>query len=133
MPAQQPHSPLHRRLISGAALLWLLLALVWVPSLGRWHQVAHAQPLAQAHAGHGAAMSPAVATSAFLPPVLANHSLADCLLLDQLALADAAPSAPPAMAPTAPAVVPAPLPAPGVAQRHVALFQARGPPPQARG
>ena len=40
MPAQQPHSPLHRRLISGAALLWLLLALVWVPSMGRWHQVA---------------------------------------------------------------------------------------------
>lgn len=132
MPAQQPHSPLHRRLISGAALLWLLLALVWVPSMGRWHQVAHAQPLAQAHAGH-AAVAPAVATSAFLPPVLADHSLADCLLLDQLALADAAPSAPPAMAPTAPAVAPAPLPAPGVAQRHVALFHARGPPPQARG
>lgn len=133
MPAQQPHSPLHRRLISGAALLWLLLALVWVPSMGRWHQVAHAQPLAQAHAGHGAAMAPAVAISAFLPPLLADHSLADCLLLDQLALADAAPSAPPAMAPTAPAVAPAPLPAPGVAQRHVALFHARGPPPQARG
>jgi hypothetical protein len=133
MPAQQPHRPLHRRLISGATLLWLLLALVWVPSMGRWHQVAHAQPLAQAHAGHGAAMAPAVATSAFLPPVLADHSLADCLLLDQLALADAAPSAPPAMAPTAPAVAPAPLPAPGVAQRHVALFHARGPPPQARG
>jgi hypothetical protein len=124
---------LHRRLISGATLLWLLLALVWVPSMGRWHQVAHAQPLAQAHAGHGAAMAPAVATSAFLPPLLADHSLADCLLLDQLALADAAPSAPPAMAPTAPAVAPAPLPAPGVAQRHVALFHARGPPPQARG
>lgn len=133
MPAQQPHSPLHRRLISGAALLWLLLALVWVPSLGRWHQVAHAQPLAQVHAGHGAAVAPAVATSAFLPPLLANHSLADCLLLDQLALADAAPSGPPAMAPTAPAVAPAPLPASGVAQRHVALFHARGPPPQARG
>jgi len=122
MPAQQPHSPLHRRLISGAALLWLLLALVWVPSLGRWHQVAHAQPLAQVHAGHGAAVAPAVATSAFLPPLLANHSLAD-----------AAPSAPPAMAPTVSAVAPAPLPAPGVAQRHVALFHARGPPPQARG
>ena len=133
MPAQQPHSPLHRRLISGAALLWLLLALVWVPSLGRWHQVAHAQPLAQVHAGHGAAVAPAAATSAFLPPLRANHSLADRLLLDQLALADAAPSAPPAMAPTAPAVAPAPLPTPGVAQRHVALFHARGPPPQARG
>ena len=133
MPAQQPHSPLHRRLISGAALLWLLLALVWVPSLGRWHQVVHALPLAQVHAGHGAAVAPAVATSAFLPPLLANHSLADCLLLDQLALADAAPSAPPAMAPTVSAVAPAPLPAPGVAQRHVALFHARGPPPQARG
>ena len=133
MPAQQPHSPLHRRLISGAALLWLLLALVWVPSLGRWHQVVHALPLAQVHAGNGAAVAPAAATSVFLPPLLANHSLADCLLLDQLALADAAPSAPPAMAPTAPAVAPAPLSAPGVAQRHVALFHARGPPPQARG
>ncbi|MGB3450301.1 MAG: hypothetical protein WBA58_07365 [Giesbergeria sp.] len=133
MSAQQPHSPLHRRLAHGAALLWLLLALVWVPSLGRWHQVAHAHSLAQVHAGHGVAVAPAVATSAFLPPVLADHSLADCLLLDQLSLADAAPSAPPAMAPTAPAVAPAPLPTPGVAQRHVALFHARGPPPQARG
>ena len=133
MPAQQPHSPLHRRLISGAALLWLLLALVWVPSMGRWHQVAHALPLAQVHAGHGAAVAPAVATSAFLPPLLADHGLADCLLLDQLALADAAPSASPVLLPPAPVVAPAPLPARGVAQRHVALFQARGPPPQARG
>ncbi|MGP1692540.1 MAG: hypothetical protein ACTS6O_08545, partial [Giesbergeria sp.] len=119
----------------GAALLWLLLALVWVPSLGRLHQVAHALPLAQVHAGHGAAVDSAVATtaSAFLPPLLAHHSLADCLLLDQLALADAAPSAPPALLPPAPVMAPAPLPARGIAQRHVVLFQARGPPPQARG
>lgn len=114
-------------------MLWLLLALVWVPSLGHLHQVAHALPLAHAQAGERATGVQVRAAGAFLPPLLAQHSLADCLLLDQLALAAAMLFAPPVLLPPAPVVAPAPLPERGIAQRHVALFQARGPPPQARG
>jgi len=125
------------RRLHSAALLWLVLALAWVPSLGRLHQVAHALPLAGVHAGHAADLAhgdaPAPGASALLPPLLADHSLVDCLLLDQLALADAALGAPQALPPALPAALPAPWQATGTAPRHVALFHARGPPPRVLG
>lgn len=119
------------RRLHSAALLWLVLALAWVPSLGRLHQVAHALPLAGVHAGHAAEL--VSGASALLPPLLADHSLVDCLLLDQLALADAALGAPQALPPPLPAALPAPWQARGTAPRHVALFHARGPPPRVLG
>lgn len=114
-----------------AALVWLVLALAWVPTIGRLHQIAHAQPLAQIHAGHGA---PSVVehASAHAPGLLggflSSHSLVDCLLLDQLALGDTLHSAAPALLPSLPALAPVATHAERVQARHVALFQARGPP-----
>ena len=121
-----------------ATVLWLALALVWVPSLGRMHQVAHALPLAGVHAGHGhdeghAHDSTAHGASTFLPPLLAQHAPVDCLLLDQLALADAALGAPQALPPPLPVALPALWHTTGTAPRHMALFRARGPPLRALG
>ena len=122
--------------------MWLLLALVVVPSLGRLHQVMHA-PALQAHAPSPAAGSAgAPATTAahsgasshrphaqgLLDLLLAHHAPVDCLLLDQLALGDALHSAPTALAAPTPAQAPLVHPAATAAARHVALFQARGPP-----
>lgn len=132
-----PHT-LAQRLLHGPAMLWLVLALVWVPSLGRLHQVAHAVPLAGVHVDHvhdeahhhdGTAHG----ASALLPPLLAEHSLADCLLLDQLALADAALGTAQALPTLLPAALSAPWHATGTAPRHVVLFHARGPPPEVQG
>lgn len=130
---QPPRRTLHPilRLRQGAALLWLLLALAWAPTLGRMHQAVHGGQGAHAHAEH--AVAPAGGASQFLLPLLADHTPVDCLLLDQLALADAALGAPQALPPTAPAVVPALWCATGTAPRHVALFHARGPPPRVLG
>lgn len=124
-----------------AALVWLLLALVVVPSLGRLHQVMHA-PALQAHAlspaaaGAGAPITAAhtgesshtAHAQGLLDLLLAHHAPVDCLLLDQLALGDALHSAPTALAAPAPAQAPLVHPAATAAARHVALFQARGPP-----
>lgn len=120
-----------RAWVAHAALVWLVLALAWVPTLGRLHQVAHAQPLAQFHAGHG---TPAVVehASAHAPDLLggflASHSRVDCLLLDQLALGDALHGTAPVLLPRSPALAPVAVHAERVLARHVALFQARGPP-----
>ena len=87
--------------------MWLLLALVVVPSLGRLHQVMHA-PALQAHAlspaaaGAGAPITAAhtgesshtAHAQGLLDLLLAHHAPVDCLLLDQLALGDALHSAP---------------------------------------
>ena len=112
------------------ALVWLVLALAWVPTVGRLHQIAHAQPLAQIHAGHGAAGHTAASHSADLAGgFLSSHSLVDCLLLDQLALGDALHSTVAVLLPSLPAAAPQATHARRVPARHVALFQARGPPP----
>lgn len=150
------------------ALVWLLLALVVAPTLGRLHEVTHGTTLDRVHAGqvllaqqqaHATATAPALtlaqaldkaqgdtfstraladasalpaggtaSTLGLLDRLAGQHSAADCLLLDQLALGDALYSIP--------LVVPAPVlaqapPAPPVDRvgvLHVALFQARGPP-----
>lgn len=124
------------RLSARAALVWLVLALAWAPTLGRWHQVAHAEPLGQmqtgqtghaGHAPHGAAQQHGHVGGA-AGTFLAHHAPADCLLLDQLALGSALHTiavAVPAVAPVQAAPLP---PADRVGARHVALFQARGPP-----
>ncbi|NUN62954.1 MAG: hypothetical protein HUU13_18190, partial [Burkholderiaceae bacterium] len=51
---QPRHRPLHPilRPRQGAALLWLLLALVWAPTLGRLHQSVHGGQGAHPHAAH---------------------------------------------------------------------------------
>lgn len=119
-----------------AALVWLVLALAWVPTLGRLHQIAHAQPLVQIHAGHGASAAAdhaAAHATGGLGGLLSTHSLVDCLLLDQLALGDALWGAALALLPRLPALAPVVVQARGLQARHVALFQARGPPPAQRG
>lgn len=139
---------LRQQLPAQAALAWLLLALVVVPTLGRLHQVEHAGALEQMRAGHAvqadahhrlAAASPAAdedaATSTeadhthgLLPRILVPHAAVDCLLLDQLALGDALHSAPQALPTLVPAQAPPVQHAGRSAAAHVALFQARGPP-----
>lgn len=114
-----------------AALVWLVLALAWVPTIGRLHQIAHAQPLAQIHAGHGAPAAVEHASAhapGLLGGFLSSHSLVDCLLLDQLALGDALHGTAPVLLPPSPAFAPVAVHAERVQARHVALFQARGPP-----
>jgi len=150
-----------RQLWAQAALAWLLLALVVVPTLGRLHQVLHA-PALQVHAlspsaalagagdnqsqshnvvGPEAAGRPTARADDpaaghnhpahahnLLDVLLAHHAPVDCLLLDQLALGDALNSAPAALATPVPAQAPLVHPAATAAARHIALFQARGPP-----
>ena len=148
-----------RQLWAQAALVWLLLALVVVPTVGRLHQVIHA-PALQVHAlspsagfadpgdshsqniaGPAAAGTPTAQADDpaaghnhpahahnLLDVLLAHHAPVDCLLLDQLALGDALHSAPAALATPVPAQAPLVHPAATAAARHVALFQARGPP-----
>ena len=143
---------LRQQLPAQAALAWLLLALVVVPTLGRLHQVEHAEALEQMRAGHAvqaaqqadahhrlaaaslaadeeaAPSTEADHTHGLLSLLLVPHAAVDCLLLDQLALGDALHSAPSAL----PTLVPAQAPPIQHAGRstapHVALFQARGPP-----
>lgn len=140
-----------------AALVWLLLALVVAPTLGRLHQVTHGSTLDRVHAGQLllALQAPTQAQGLGLPmparpPTLAaapaqpagaapaspglfdllagHHSAADCLLLDQLALGDALVSIPMVVpAPVLAQAPPAP-PADRVGVRHITLFHARGPP-----
>lgn len=135
-----------------AALAWLLLALVVAPTVGRLHQVEHAEALGQMRAGHAATQAHRAATfiaqgeegdhgaaepghahrlgghSGLLSLLLASHAPADCLLLDQLALGEVlhcVPHAPPA---PVPAQAPRATHTGRAAAPHIALFQARGPP-----
>lgn len=147
---------LRQQLPAQAALAWLLLALVVVPTLGRLHQVEHAGALEQMRAGHAvqaaqqadahhrlsaASLAEDEASAAsseadhahngsagLLSLLLAPHAPVDCLLLDQLALGDSLHSAPPALATLVPAQAPPVQHARCFAAPHVALFQARGPP-----
>jgi hypothetical protein len=65
----------------------------------------------------------------WLLELLPGHAPLDCLLLDQLALGDILHSAPVELPPAVPTqALPTP-PAGRTAAAHVALFQARGPPP----
>lgn len=118
------------------ALVWLVLALAWVPTVGRLHQIAHAQPLAQIHAGHGALVAAehaaANGVAGDTSGLLSSHSLVDCLLLDQLALGDALHSASVVLLLPSPAPAPVASHAHGVQARQAALFQARAPPPALR-
>ncbi|SEA58173.1 hypothetical protein [Acidovorax soli] len=127
-----------QQLSARAALVWLLLALVIAPTVGRLHEVAHggrsntvhAGPAPQAAAHHGgvAGAHAADTGTGLLQALWGDHAAPDCLLLDQLALGDALHSAPMAL----PAVVPVQArlayhPEP-VLLRWFTPFQARGPP-----
>ena len=118
-----------------AAVWGLLLALVLAPALGRWHQVLHATPASavvalpdDGGARVAAHATPAAHAPSLLAALFSGHAPIDCLLLDQLALGTALPCSAPVLPAAAPAVAPS-APAPERwAVRHVALFQARGPP-----
>lgn len=133
-----------------AALAWLLLALVLVPTVGQLHKVLHFAPYAgQAHAAAALHLREADAPSRIagtaageggtaalceedfaqaLRRLLPQHTTADCQLLDQLALGQALhavalvlPAALPPGAPAAPRHL-------GRMPRHAAAFHARAPP-----
>jgi hypothetical protein len=70
--ATTTHSQRQRHLWTQAALVWLLLALVVVPTLGRLHQVLHAKALPGAPTAQ--AMAPAVQAAQGLA-LLAGHAL----------------------------------------------------------
>ena len=150
LPSPRPHQRActATRLRAGARawqMFWLaclLLALVFVPTLGRVHQALHsgdhrAVPIyGLAHTGHAAdAAHPharvqvAPAGAALIEPLLpAHNSGLDCLLLDQLALADGLLASAPGL-PAFSSAHHAPM---GLVQHgwvlHRALFQARAPP-----
>ena len=150
LPLPRPHQRActATRLCAGARawqVVWLaclLLALAWVPTLGRVHQVLHsgdhrAMPIhGLAHAGHAAdsahphaSAQAAPAAAALIAALLPAHiSGLDCLLLDQLALADGL-LAPALGLPATPCTHHAPM---GLLQHgwvlHRALFQVRAPP-----
>ena len=150
LPSPRPHQRActATRLRAGARawqMFWLaclLLALALVPTLGRVHQALHSGDHRAAlihgfvHAGHTAdAAHPhanaqaAPAAAALIESLLpAHNSGLDCLLLDQLALADGLLAPAPGL-PVAPSTHHAPV---GLVQHgwvlHRALFQARAPP-----
>lgn len=120
------------------ALWWLALALVLAPTLGRMHQVVHAQALAggvgyvsaHAHVHADGAHAPAGAMDT-AHALFNGHAGADCQVLDQQLLG----GAPLVQALALPAALPAATPqarhhAAGGA-RWLASFQARGPPARA--
>ena len=121
-----------RRWAAHAALGLLVLALVLVPAIGRLHQIAHATALDRVHAGHALAGAEQPARDAqdaqALQQVLGSHTPADCLVLDQLALGDAAHATPLALPPVAAPAQTPPGPAGQAGATHEALFYARGPP-----
>ena len=150
LPSPRPHqracTATRLRTVARAwRMFWLaclLLALAWVPTLGRVHQALHsgdhrAVPIqGLAHTGHaGDAAHPharaqvAPAAAALIESLLPAHTSGlDCLLLDQLALADGLLASAPGL-PVAPSIHHAPV---GLVQHgwvlHRALFQARAPP-----
>lgn len=132
-----------QRLRAHMALVWLLLALLWAPTLGRLHQVSHAPGLSHGTvAASGAAAVGTAGVFARSPSHAhgwldalwahpAQGAAVDCLLLDQLALGDSAHNAAPAL-PAASLLQPlATHRAQRPAAQPLALFQARGPPDQA--
>ena len=147
LPLPRPHQRVCTAVRPGAGarawqvawLVCLLLALAWVPTLGRVHQalhsgdhrtvpiqgLAHTGDAAHPHARAQAAPAAAALIESLLP---AHTSGLDCLQLDQLALADGLL----ASAPGLPAFSSAPHAPMGLVQHgwvlHQALFQARAPP-----
>ena len=150
LPSPRPHQRActATRLRAGSRawhVVWLaclLLALALVPTLGRVHQALHsgdhrAVPIhGLAHAGHAADSAhphaiaqAAPAAAALIESLLPAHTSGlDCLLLDQLALADGLLASAPGL-PAVPGTHHVPM---GLAQHgwvlHRALFQARAPP-----
>ena len=150
LPSPRPHqracTATRLRAVARAwRMFWLaclLLALALVPTLGRVHQALHSSDLRAmpihglAHAGHAAdsahphaSAQAAPAAAALIAALLPAHiSGLDCLLLDQLALADGLLASAPGL-PAVPSTHHAPV---GLVQHgwllHRALFQARAPP-----
>lgn len=113
-------TPLLRRRL---ALVWLLLALVLAPTLGRMHQVLHVPGSAapQVHAHGGQAFDT-------LHALFAGHGNADCQVLDQQTLVGAASGQAPALVQEQPQLPPAATPAAAPGTGGSAPFHARAPP-----
>jgi hypothetical protein len=118
---------------------WLLLALLWAPSLGLLHRHVHVHAAPHAaeaahHAGHaqapgGAPGQPAAALHGWIASLFAGHGqAADCLLYDQCNVGDALVGAPLAL-PAAPPFFVLQRAAGEALARWAALYDARGPPP----
>lgn len=119
------------RRLAFATLRALLLALVLAPTLGQVHRALHGpgQFSHSAHNTHHSANHSVDAAAFSLAALFSPHQASDCLWLDQLTLADAAPSAPSALAHSAPeAQFWADTPLAPHWQRRQAAFQARAPP-----
>ena len=118
------------RTLASATLRALLLALVLAPTLGQVHRALHG-PGQLPHIFNSAhsANNSTDAAARSLHALFSAHQASDCLWLDQLTLADAAPSAPSALAHSAPeAQFWADTPLAPHWQRRQAAFQARAPP-----
>ncbi|MCW8163905.1 hypothetical protein [Verminephrobacter aporrectodeae] len=125
LPHHDPLRPAARRAaLARIALLWLLLALVAVPTLGHLHRVVHADAPHRVHADHAD-------THGLLERLLGNHdSPLDCLSFDQLALGDGPlhSGVPVALPTLAAAQAPVATAAERPAAQRVVPFQARAPP-----
>lgn len=107
---------------------WLLLALLWAPTLGQLHRVVHV--LQAGHAPVRADEAHAGDREGLLDALLGDHETESrCRLFDQSAGTDALAAVPFVALPAVPLFV-AILCSPGVlAARRIALCEARGPPP----
>lgn len=91
------HPPTVSAALRGVAAWVLVLAVVWAQSLGQWHRVLHAPGLARIAAGAAAEPAhdhPDGVHGAFAHLFDTDGHAAACVLYDQLAHGDAAPSVP---------------------------------------
>ena len=125
------YRPLHQ--MAMWALVWALLL---SPTIGRWHEAVHgagsvhgsrAESALVVASGWGA-QARAQAAGHFLERLFSGHARSDCVLLDQASLGYALPSTGLALPAAVPQACALPAPPERVVRRHVALFQARGPP-----
>ncbi|AVS76405.1 hypothetical protein SAMN04489708_1076 [Paracidovorax cattleyae] len=136
MHARNPSGARRMHARAFALWMWLAVALVLAPALGRVHQVVHGPVAAMALQGAGAAVAGGARLAplshghdaGLLEALFSHHADSDCHLLDQSLFGAVLL---PALLPAAmPAEAPAPdgLPAPGVGARPQRAFLARAPP-----
>ena len=123
--------PVHQ--VAMWALVWALLI---APTIGRWHEAVHGDGSAHGSRAETALVvasgvgdqARAQAPGNFLEHLFSGHARSDCVLLDQATLGYALPSTGMALPAAEPQTCALPAPPERAVRRHVALFQARGPP-----